>query len=178
VSTRLPFRVWQLEAEPVATAAAYGVVRAPTERCDCVWCRNFKRWRGDGIPVDVVQVLRHCGLDPARESDVYQQALRPEDGSVLYRWFYFFRGSIASGPQAWRLVEYDPDPVLAVTRWELELLDLPGPFQQSLGFCDNPARIAAEFNNVPEPLRTGPTVQVELRAWVPWTVGERFPDGL
>src|SRR5262245_50175273 len=106
------YREWLLEADPPATRAAYAGVTSPTSHCSCNWCRNFVAWRSDGYPAEVVEALTRCGLDPNRESDVYQQALDLEGGAVYYRWFFFFRGRVGSGPQAWVLAEDDPDPVL------------------------------------------------------------------
>ena len=124
-------------------------------------------------------MLQRCGLDPFRESDVYQQALHPDEDSVLYRWFFFFRGRVLSGPQAWVPTGNHPDPVLAVTYWDLHLVEITGPpVRLAVGFCDSPSRIKAEGQNVPTALRTGPTVQVEFRAYVPWTIGEIMPERL
>jgi hypothetical protein len=173
------YRNWILQADAAATIAAYQDVRSPTSYCTCHWCRNFMAWREGGYPADVLEVLSRCGLDPFRESDVYQQDLRPDEGTVLYRWFFFFRGRILSGPQAWIFTEDDPDPVLPITKWDLQLVDLSAPpCYVAIGFADSPSRIEAEGQNVPRTLQHGPTVQVELRAHVPWTVSEAMPNRL
>ncbi len=175
MNREVAFNAWRLSADPDATLAAYRTVRSPTESCACEWCANFKAWWAVNIPDDVSVALRACGIDPFRESDVYQQALLPEESSVAYRWYYFFRGAVLSGPQAWRLLEDRSDPAFAVTRWDLALVELPGSAGLSIGFADDPRRIAAEGSNVPESLRAGETVQVEFRARVPWTVSATFP---
>ena len=174
--TTFRYRDWLLEADPAATQAAYELVASPTSNCACNWCRNFVAWRCRGYPADVVEVLWQCGLDPNRESDVYQQALDVEAGAVHYRWFFFFRGRLASGPQAWVLTEDEPDPVLSSSHWDLRVIDVgPTPGDFAIGFGDSAYRIKSEGKNVPELLRSGPTVQVECRARVPWTVTEAMP---
>ena len=175
--TSIRFRDWDLEVDAATTAAAYAEVQSPTSTCHCHWCANFVAWRRHGYPPDVIELLTRLGLNPDRESDVYQQDLQPANTTVLYRWFFFFRGRVLSGPQAWILAEDDPDPSLPITKWQLQLLHLvPGAF--AIGFGDSPSRIAVEGRNVPPDLRAGPTTQVELRAYVPWTVSDTMPARL
>jgi len=159
IAESISYRDWVLEVDAAATAAAYTEIQSPTTTCVCHWCANFVAWRQHGYPRGVKQ-----DLDRTK-------------GAVLYRWFFFFRGRVVSGPQAWMLTEDDPDPDLAVTSWELHMLDLlPRPNAFAVGFGDSPLRIRVEGANVPPRLRQGPTTQLEFRAYVPWTVSEALPQ--
>ena len=179
IAESIGYRGWVLEVDAAATAAAYSEIQSPTTTCECRWCANFVAWRQHGYPQEILVLMPRLGLDPNRESDVYQQDLDRNEGTVLYRWFFFFRGRVVSGPQAWTLTEDDPDPVLAVTKWELHMLYLaPRQYGFAVGFGDSPSRIRVEGTNVPPSLRKGPTTQLEFRAFVPWTVSETLPQHL
>jgi hypothetical protein len=169
------YRDWLLEVDPIGTASAYVEWASVTAECACGWCRNFAAWRAHGYPADLAECLSALGLDLAKESDVYQQSVDHHAGTVHYRWFFHCRGRVVSGPQAWNLVAEEPDPVLPVTRWELNVREVSPIHHVALGFGDDPYRIRQEGQFVPVPLRSGPTVQVELRASLPWTVSEALP---
>ncbi len=85
--------------DPQATAAAYSnLPSGGSDRCKCVYCRNFAAQRATVYPPAFRTLLDQIGIDPGKEGEVYdkvgpfEEKIRPTGG-----WFYFVGELIEKG---------------------------------------------------------------------------------
>jgi hypothetical protein len=147
------FGKWRLSCDPDATGEAHaGMLMGAPEACGCIYCRNFATARNKVYPPEILSVFDKLGINPARESEVYEMG-RLKPGLRLYGGWIHFVGAIES-----------------------EGTEI-GPFDMEQGE-EKPFRMffANSQNVLPEPFGNQPIVQFEFVAHVRWLLKEAEPD--
>lgn len=84
---------WHVEYDAGATRRAYAAVaRSGPDECSCVGCKNWLKVREIAYPFEFLELLDRFGIDPMKESEVYDIAAVPVRPGVHYYggWFHFF----------------------------------------------------------------------------------------
>jgi hypothetical protein len=88
------FGHWVYTADRDATIEAYSQIeRGGADRCDCAWCRNFRKVRPQVFPSEFLALLGVLGIDPNKDAEVYHIA-RPAPGRHYYGGWYHFVGNL------------------------------------------------------------------------------------
>jgi hypothetical protein len=75
------------------TRAAYAAMKnGSAERCWCPYCRNFAAQRSTVYPESFRLLLDELGIDPEKESEVYEGS--PEGSLVGYAGWFFLAGEL------------------------------------------------------------------------------------
>jgi len=99
--TTVEFRGWLLEADDVATRAAYTASAASAgERCGCLHCKNFEAARELVYPRETLDLFHRLGIDVQQEAEVYHNA-RLGSGLHSYGGWLHFVGRIIGDAGAW-----------------------------------------------------------------------------
>lgn len=140
-----------------ATKRAYARIGSGSpERCGCDGCRNFISVRGQAYPDDVQRVLEGLGVEPGKESEIYECCPLP-DGRFNYGGFYHVVGCI----EGERGDGYPLDPLSGT----LALERISECF--SAGFSTGQALVPEAFDGLP-------VVQLEFFTDVPWVLDRRW----
>jgi len=87
------FGHWVYTADRDATIEAYSQIeRGGADRCDCAWCRNFRKVRPQVFPSEFLALLGVLGIDPNKDAEVYHIA-RLAPGRHYYGGWYHFVGN-------------------------------------------------------------------------------------
>lgn len=89
---------WLVQYDEDATRRAYDSVTASgPEVCECGGCKNWLEARAVAFPQAFLDLLDRLGIDPMKESEVYDIAAVPIRPKVHYYggWFHFF-GRVSS----------------------------------------------------------------------------------
>jgi|SRR5579864_6172558 len=88
------FGKWKYSIDREATIVAYREAdRGGVDRCDCVWCRNFRVARAQVFPAEFHALLDQLGIDPKKDGEVYHNGqLAP--GRHDYAGWYHFIGTL------------------------------------------------------------------------------------
>lgn len=88
------FGQWIYTADRDATFRAYSQVeRGGVDRCDCAWCRNFRKVRAQVFPSEFLALPEMLGIDPNKDAEVYHNA-RLAPGRHNYGGWYHFVGTL------------------------------------------------------------------------------------
>ena len=89
------FGQWRYSVDRDATIAAYAETElgASDYLCDCSGCRNFRLARAQVFPGGFLALLDRLGIDPLKESEVFQYA-RLAPGRHSYGGWYHFIGTL------------------------------------------------------------------------------------
>jgi hypothetical protein len=81
-----------------ATAGVYGTVEhGDTERCGCIFCKNFAVQRNLVYPPSFRALLEQLGIDPNKEGEAFEYE-PVGDGCHLYGgWFYLVGEVVTAG---------------------------------------------------------------------------------
>lgn len=92
---------WRVEADTLATAAAYSQVKAGgADACTCGDCQYYRAHRENIMPGRLREILQSLGIDYRREAETTCVDLR--NGQVLYRGWFHFIGRVLDGADAWK----------------------------------------------------------------------------
>jgi hypothetical protein len=102
------------------TQNAYrGITTDSAAECGCSFCRNFVAQRAYVYPASFLALLDQLGIDPAKESEVYECG-PTDDGKRFYGGWLFFSGQLLEIGE--RHVEND-----GIEYWIRESKQLPVP---------------------------------------------------
>jgi hypothetical protein len=143
---------WIVEYDTDATRLAFDdVASSGPEECACRGCKNWLMAREVVYPKEFLNLLKRLGIDPKKESEVYDIAVVPIKPNVHYYggWFHFFgRVSRASDEMP------ETIPVNDTFSYAFHSSPAPGPnvFVNSIDSC-----------------------RIEFNAEAPWVISDAEP---
>ncbi|AIQ16791.1 MULTISPECIES: hypothetical protein [unclassified Paenibacillus] len=147
---------WNLEVDVEKTKDFYQAYHQITERCDCIFCKNFVS-AIELIPKPVLDFFRSLGIDPTKEGEVSEYC-EIKDGMHLYGGFFHIVGELISGPDCW--IETSEEVSHLATNNMIEINGF------KFGFTNGVSSLPDGFPN--------PTLQLEFEGIIPWTLKESF----
>jgi hypothetical protein len=63
--------------------------RGWVDRCDCIWCRNFRLARAQVFPAEFLALLNQLGIDPKKDGEVYHLGQLAPGRHVHGGWYHF-----------------------------------------------------------------------------------------
>lgn len=88
------FGQWRYSVDRDATISAHlQTERGGADTCDCSGCRNFRLARAQVFPAKFLALLYRLGIDPLKDSEVFQHA-RLAPGRHSYGGWYHFIGTL------------------------------------------------------------------------------------
>src|SRR5258706_13876278 len=81
-----------------ATTAVYGSLEHGfTEKCGCIFCKNFAAQRNLGYPASFRALLEQLGIDPKKEGEAFENGPVKDGWHPFCGWVYFLRGKVSPG---------------------------------------------------------------------------------
>jgi hypothetical protein len=140
---------WTVEASPEDTASIHAARSSGgADACSCLYCRNFAAARSDALPHEFIQILASLGIDPTKDSEIYETH-EQSPGVHSYGGWYHALGEVISGSS--------------------EYAQLTEEF--SIRITDHRDLLPGGFAN-------HPVVQIDFDGPVPWVLNEPYepPD--
>src|ERR1700683_98638 len=142
------FGEWEFSCDRNATVAAYARAKAGgSDRCTCIWCRNFRLVRDRVYPAVFLAFLDSVGVDPKKDGEIYHNAEMKPGAHFYAGWFHFVGSLVRTG--------------------DFPMVEMGPGFKVAL--CVKSAPMLASLKGLP-------LVQVEIQAeGVPWVLLEAAP---
>ena len=92
----IQYKNWSFEVDVARNKAVYQrETEGSTDRCSCLYCRNFLAQKEQLYPQIIQTFLTSIGIDYKKEAEVYHLCLL-EHGKHLYGGWFHFKGYCSS----------------------------------------------------------------------------------
>jgi hypothetical protein len=146
----LKYETWVIEYDDALTRSIYRNITGGTKTCTCLYCDNFSCARDSVYPDDFKKLLDQLGIDPEKETEVFQYN-RISPGWHLYGGWFHFVGSIKENFSLEQIYPQVPD-----------FLDFDWSFRD-------------EISLLPKAFGQNPVVELDWIGKVPWVINAEEP---